>query len=272
MKVPCNYCGKTLERFPSRVKDNKHQFCDKACYDDWQRKERDGSDTRPCDICGTPVTRPKSQFLSNVACNQECLGKLLSKLKIEHWGTANQRIAICDQCNKEFTRKPNQLKRYGHNFCSRECHYKFMTGRKNPINGAWYPCENCGELVYRTPATLMDHVFCSPKCQRAILPHPCLGKRIPSRAGKNHYNWKGGYDPYYGPSWYSARQQTRIRDNHICQECGKTREEKEREPDVHHIIPFREFGIERHEEANTLSNLVCLCRSCHTLADSTINS
>jgi len=34
--------------------------------------------------------------------------------------------------------------------------------------------------------------------------------------------------------------------------------------DVHHIVPFREFGRERYLEANDPGNLVALCNVCHT--------
>jgi predicted HNH restriction endonuclease len=34
--------------------------------------------------------------------------------------------------------------------------------------------------------------------------------------------------------------------------------------DVHHIIPFRKFGIDRYREANKISNLISLCNSCHS--------
>jgi len=33
--------------------------------------------------------------------------------------------------------------------------------------------------------------------------------------------------------------------------------------DVHHIVPFREFGLENYKKANRLENLISLCHSCH---------
>lgn len=36
-----------------------------------------------------------------------------------------------------------------------------------------------------------------------------------------------------------------------------------REPDVHHIIPFREFSLKNYEKANDVKNLVTLCKHCH---------
>jgi len=78
-------------------------------------------------------------------------------------------------------------------------------------------------------------------------------------------NWKGGYDGYYGPSWYEARRSARERDDQTCQCCGCTEDmHKKRygsELHVHHLTPFREF--ESHKKANELGNLLTLCQDCH---------
>jgi 5-methylcytosine-specific restriction endonuclease McrA len=49
----------------------------------------------------------------------------------------------------------------------------------------------------------------------------------------------------------------------VCQECGCTPEESGRALSVHHIRPFKNFGIAHHEEANALTNLTSLCHTCH---------
>jgi hypothetical protein len=86
-------------------------------------------------------------------------------------------------------------------------------------------------------------------------------------AGKNHPNWKGGYEPYYGPNWYEQRRRALERDDYSCQACGVTKQELGQNPDVHHITPFREFvdddGNADYEAANDLDNLMAVCRSCH---------
>jgi 5-methylcytosine-specific restriction endonuclease McrA len=53
------------------------------------------------------------------------------------------------------------------------------------------------------------------------------------------------------------------RDDCECQVCGRGEAEIGREPDVHHIRPFRKFGREDHEEANALDKLVTLCPEHH---------
>ena len=79
-----------------------------------------------------------------------------------------------------------------------------------------------------------------------------------SAEGESNPNWAGGYEGYYGASWRDQRQKAVERDGGECVICGE-------EPvDVHHIRPFREFGVENHEQANRLDNLVCLCRGHHS--------
>jgi hypothetical protein len=96
------------------------------------------------------------------------------------------------------------------------------------------------------------------------------GRERPDLAGENNGNWKGGYDGYYyGPSWTKElRRRVRERDGYECMVCGVAEEDLDRELDVHHIVPFRKFGVENHEKANREDNLVSLCRSCHNQVDS----
>lgn len=70
----------------------------------------------------------------------------------------------------------------------------------------------------------------------------------------------------YGPNWPACRDQARARDGYRCQICGAA--EQGQAHDVHHKIPFRAFGSYR--EANRLSNLVTLCRSCHRRAEQAV--
>lgn len=77
-------------------------------------------------------------------------------------------------------------------------------------------------------------------------------------AGENHPSWEGGYEGYYGKSWNQNRTRAVERDDRQCVICG----EGDR-IEVHHITPFRKFGVENEAEANKLDNLITLCPDCH---------
>ena len=75
----------------------------------------------------------------------------------------------------------------------------------------------------------------------------------------------------YGPNWAQARDAARARDGYRCTQCGAP-ERPDRQHDVHHLRPFRDFGYvpgenENYREANRLENLVTLCRACHRAAE-----
>ena len=82
-------------------------------------------------------------------------------------------------------------------------------------------------------------------------------------SGKDNPNWRGGTSKisWRGPGWTIARREARKRDENTCKICGKTAKEQGRAMDVHHRISYFEF--ETPQLANSLDNLVCLCRSCH---------
>lgn len=87
--------------------------------------------------------------------------------------------------------------------------------------------------------------------------------------GEDHpqYNEDSGKYPdgtNFGGSWEENRRKALERANYACEnpQCNEDKESLGRNPDVHHIIPFR-----LHEsydgEIHSLENLVVLCRSCH---------
>ncbi len=71
----------------------------------------------------------------------------------------------------------------------------------------------------------------------------------------------------YGPNWSQQRNAARQRDGYRCCQCSAP-EAPDRQHDVHHIRPFRDYGYvpgrnENYLEANQLDNLLTLCPSCH---------
>ena len=80
--------------------------------------------------------------------------------------------------------------------------------------------------------------------------------------GANIYNWKGGksFEPYSVMFNQQLKDIVRMRDNYICQECGKTEEQEGRRLSVHHCD---------YDKLNTSIdyNLIALCRSCNAKAN-----
>lgn len=110
------------------------------------------------------------------------------------------------------------------------------------------PCQQCGATFSRKPWVVRQNTpkFCSQKCAQT------------HNSGANHWGYVGGPNTYRGRSWRKQRLIAVERDNGTCQDCGK---EVGKSIPVHHIKPYREFSCE--ENANHLSNLICLCQSCH---------
>ncbi|MDH7473973.1 MAG: DEAD/DEAH box helicase [Anaerolineae bacterium] len=86
--------------------------------------------------------------------------------------------------------------------------------------------------------------------------------------------WVADLTGYRGPDWDTQRRRARERDGFRCQHCGAP-EKPDRQHDVHHLRPFREFNYvpgqnEAYLEANRLENLITLCRSCHLRAEAAL--
>lgn len=176
-------------------------------------------------------------------------------------------VATCEVCSKQFETIPSQPGR----FCSQACFGKWLSehnrGPNNHNYGKSLPqptdrvalvCPVCqGEFAVKRSHAKRRR-FCSKLCQGA---HQSIAMR-----GEANFAYNGGYEPYYGPSWREAMRAARQRDR-VCQGCGKSPDELGRELDVHHIAPFKAFGLPRHEEANALANLISLCNVCHLLTE-----
>jgi endogenous inhibitor of DNA gyrase (YacG/DUF329 family) len=125
-------------------------------------------------------------------------------------------------------------------------------------------CATCGKIVVRKPwrigTTERIRHFCSLECKHQWHRDVMVGENSPA--------WKGGAVKYYGPRWRTQRRAARKRDGYKCRACGKTQKQNKKALDIHHIIPFKDFGYvpgvnENHLLANDLINLVSLCRHCH---------
>lgn len=255
----CEQCGAKI------IKDNRtgRRFCSQRCFGDHlseslkgirrpnvsgPRPERQNRVTLTCQRCGKEYQVKKSHEHRSKYCSKEC--------------TKNQCDIQCKQCGKTYAIKAAEAERT--RFCSRECYAEWMTKQTGPSNPRWNHvearCDLCSTVITIAPfRKSQKHIFCTRQCYNQWYSE--------NKSGANSHEWRGGKRKSRGPSWNRQRRKALRRDKYACQHCGITQKKLGRCPDVHHIIPFREFGIERHEEANSLENLVTLCSSCHQKAE-----
>jgi len=166
-------------------------------------------------------------------------------------------IAVnCLYCGIDYQARPWRRRSGRDFFCSKKCFDEFR--RKGVVA---FTCQQCGKevVIPRKLKGSRKNKFCSHRCHGLAMkgiPRPDVV--IPS--GSASPNWNGGSIKYYGPSWRRQQRLARKRDK-VCRRCGAPPNGKAL--DVHHRIPFKKYGLARHEEANDLRNLVCLCAKCH---------
>ena len=190
-------------------------------------------------------------------------------MKMHHSLAHDKSIAgttgVCAYCNEEF-RNEKSLK--DRKYCSKECmikkrktegmseqwkinHQKAMDETDMTHTDEWR--KQMSEMFTGRNITWGDKIS-----------ETMSGREREDLKGPNNPNWAGGYCENYGDSWtQTLKREVRERDDNKCQVCGVEKTEYGRELDVHHIVPFRKFGLENHNEANKMENLVALCRSCH---------
>lgn len=170
----------------------------------------------------------------------------------------------CEWCNKVYRVNPRRIE--GRRFCSNSCCAYWRAASKNQQSPKERRCERCQKL-FRTHhgKSVNSQRFCNDECRMAWFAEY---SRTEQR-GENNPNWNPHAlkEPYYGSTWSHARAAVWQRDNETCRSCGKTTVEIGVRPDVHHIVPFAWFGIQRHAEANQMGNLITYCRACHMRAE-----
>lgn len=170
----------------------------------------------------------------------------------------------CVYCGKIVEKKRCQIAKYGEAYCGVRCLGKAngerLRGKANPrYTRVTTTCEYCGVAIVRVSALFA-------RSRRHFCSYACNGKwKAENLVGAKIYNFKGGTanDRYYGEDWQRQKRLARERDNNTCQRCGKTRDKIGKNMDVHHIKPWRFFGLKNYKEANDLKNLICYCYKCH---------
>lgn len=213
-----------------------------------------------CMICGNPFEVTPNQHKKKT-CSPECRKQELVNRRLgKHYAgkggkpRATKTHETCVICGNVFPLKVYQALQ-NKQTCSAECRNQYYSQVRGGLGVG--TCEICGR-EYKVSRFHLRHGrrFCGDECRMQW-----FSQQTPT-GEKNPY-WKGGSISYYGETWQAARRAARKRDGHACSVCGKHKTILGYEPIVHHIKPFKAFGVDRHAEANQLDNLQCLCRSCH---------
>lgn len=150
IKKNCDFCGKKIYVTPYRLKLTKLHFCNKACFDDWER-----------------INKPRgkeSPVWNSISVN-------------------------CKNCEKEILAQPSKLKLVKDCFCSNKCHadWQRQNGPHGKEHPNWKQksliCDFCGKKISRSPAFIKNHNFCNTFCYYEW-------KRRNTPKGKDHPLWK----------------------------------------------------------------------------------
>lgn len=201
------------------------KFCSNKCLTNHSNKRKLTTKCK-CKLCGkTFKGQPSSKF-----CSKNCLHESLKKYK------------ICPNCLNEFNY--NNIKQI---CCSRKCSNELKKVEKI------VSCMQCGKEINRYPSQIKKYIFCNSKCMGEYYSE--------NNFGEKHPLWKGGKIDGRGYKWRIIRKEVLKRDGYKCSVCGiKPRNTKNL--DIHHIIKYRDF--DNSIDANKLTNLITVCKSCHT--------
>lgn len=239
-EIVCNFCRKTFKTYRTGRK-----FCSNECY---IKSHQPTVSKNELQEMYWNKNHSMQEIAKIVNVSAGTIHNWLRKNNITTRGK-NPKQVICDYCGKEFLESPSRYKRnFKHNFCSNRCYGLSKRQRTSFI------CKQCCKEFDRTKCEIEEgriH-YCS---------HECFGEH---HTGEKNNNWRGGWEPYYGPNWDRQRKKTLIRDNHKCIKCGV-----QERLIVHHKIPFRLFGRGRYQKANNLDNLTTLCVFCHKICEIT---
>lgn len=238
LEITCACCGKTFKIPPSRI--NKKKFCSKKCQ--ISNHKLGLSEKYLYELYWVKLYSIVK--ISNITkIPVPTIYNWMNKYNIPTRRKTSQQIK-CDFCGKEFLEPHSRAKRkFKHNYCSMECYGLSKKGEHVEL-----VCRVCGKIIIRGKWEI-------DRGRKDFCSHKCFGIY---NIGEKNPNWKGGWEPYYGPNWDTQRVAALKRDNYKCINC-----EAEKGLNVHHITPFRLFGRERYLEANSLSNLSTLCIPCH---------
>lgn len=221
---------------------------------------------RECDHCGEEFHCKHER----VYCSQECLSEATSNEGSNNPNYQGGKTSTtCEACDDSFSYYPSEKDGVYCSLCVKTENWRPQPNIERSQNPRWkggrqsYHCAMCGDEVRRYPSEVTsDVVLCGTDCQSDWLSE--------AFEGEGHPNWKGGSSSDYGKGWAEIRRRALERDGHACVMCQKSKGELGRNPDVHHIVPVREFRESNQhqlEDAHSLHNVATLCISCHRRAD-----
>lgn len=221
---------------------------------------------RECAACGTDFHSEHERKY----CSEDCRSGTVSFAGENNPNyRGGKETATCDICSDQFAYYPSEKSGVFCPDCVETEEWQVVPDHAGEANGRWKGgkeerrCSVCESVVNRYPSMFSgDVVLCSEECRRDWLSE--------AFTGESHPNWKGGDVGPYGRGWAAVRRAALERDDHRCVRCGVGREELGRNPDVHHVVPVREFLDEPATtvaDAHTLDNVVSLCVDCHRRAD-----
>lgn len=161
----------------------------------------------------------------------------------------------CLFCESKFKVKICIINKGGGIFCSKQCY-------RNAHAPVSVTCPICGKQFMRWISVPDgEGIYCS---------RSCFGKAHSKQiSGANHPNWQGGKSfldiDRRGPGWERRSKKVRKTYRYTCQHCGKTENELGTHFHAHHIVPY--FNFTSRRKANAMTNLTCLCPSCHMKAE-----
>lgn len=289
IEVDCYHCGEIVKKEHNQIKNAKNTFCSQDCLSK-------ATVTEHCDYCGSEYEQSYTNAgKQNGYCSDECRDKsrlalfqcdnCLKLYKADKYSRRQYSSNYCsEQCGYVGQRRTREecieafekgVQKLGKNAPLNKImkaggmgggqYYRHFDSLNDVAREAGYPdmcthdfvnCETCGAAVKKTRYYLKnnEHNFCDQKCYFEWMRSGAL--RSPDTI----------YTIEYGPNWHYQRRAARARDDYTCRSCGMSEEEHKRRTgrrlEVHHIKKARLF--DDYKERNHLSNLMTLCRSCHT--------
>lgn len=203
---------------------------------------------RHCAVCDTvlPANSSKKRY-----CSPEC--RKIGKPEV--WNKGTKGLALgrkrtgefrnCVQCNIEFYSSPGRSEAL---YCSTACYSAHRWGGSRRTDRLCVICSNPFSVNHSS-----EKVTCSKECSSE---HKSRCHR-----GEKSSLWRGGKTLPYCGEWKSIRRSVYDRDGYKCVIC----ESRDR-IQCHHKIPYR------YSQNHDMSNLVTLCRSCHSKEELIVNA